>query len=642
MLSSLFTRRVIVLLSLISIITIGAEANNHFHTVYKLGVDAYLEERWSDCIAYLQNSVDMYFEMEQKNVKCRESCKNTSPVKSNFTYSDYYDNLDFYYNVVEEAFCIVKCKYDKMSGFPEPADIPANVNDEFQSRLPYDYLQICYFKLGDNQQAANFAYSFLLHHPKNTVMLENLKYYLSLENVLESELENVEAKPYQKPYMEGERYYQKKDFKKVIKSMKKCLKLYLKSEQECRVLCEGPYKPQDSQPDFILATADHFLYSLKCKNYCAEKLSFFNNIKHENFIPEIFNYLQFSYFKLTNNEETCKAVANFLTLLPKDEIMNQNKEFYLKKGVCSSDMFVAQKEIIEYEKRKAKEENVLKYIKEWSIFTEENEKKKSKNDLKTKIHHPSLQMLEWSQNEGFKLQMGDRELNGTLRFVADGFATEEECSDLINLANDGTLEGDGYKGKSPHTKNEKFLGLGISRLAELIKSKTIEPKQAKMLLDLSEKARVYVEKYFHLNGLYFDFTHLVCRTSLETSDDKRDDDLSHAIHSDNCIVQSDGSCNKNPPAYTWRDYSAILYLNDGFQGGDFFFSDHGYKKQAVVRPRCGRVVGFAADNWHGVNAVLKGQRCCLAMWFTLDPKHDEVSRSKAYSFIEEYTRHTEM
>lgn len=47
--------------------------------------------------------------------------------------------------------------------------------------------------------------------------------------------------------------------------------------------------------------------------------------------------------------------------------------------------------------------------------------------------------------------------------------------------------------------------------------------------------------------------------------------------------------------------------------------------QAEVQPRCGRVVGFGAgkDNPHGVRAVTKGQRCAVALWFTLDPAHEE-------------------
>lgn len=47
--------------------------------------------------------------------------------------------------------------------------------------------------------------------------------------------------------------------------------------------------------------------------------------------------------------------------------------------------------------------------------------------------------------------------------------------------------------------------------------------------------------------------------------------------------------------------------------------------QAEVQPQCGRAVGFSSgsENPHGVKAVTKGQRCAIALWFTLDPRHSE-------------------
>lgn len=47
--------------------------------------------------------------------------------------------------------------------------------------------------------------------------------------------------------------------------------------------------------------------------------------------------------------------------------------------------------------------------------------------------------------------------------------------------------------------------------------------------------------------------------------------------------------------------------------------------QAEVRPQCGRTVGFSSgsENPHGVKAVTRGQRCAIALWFTLDARHSE-------------------
>ena len=51
--------------------------------------------------------------------------------------------------------------------------------------------------------------------------------------------------------------------------------------------------------------------------------------------------------------------------------------------------------------------------------------------------------------------------------------------------------------------------------------------------------------------------------------------------------------------------------------------------QVSLQPKCGRIVGFNAGEYHGVKAVTKGQRCALAIWLTHDPNFKEISRAHA-------------
>lgn len=46
------------------------------------------------------------------------------------------------------------------------------------------------------------------------------------------------------------------------------------------------------------------------------------------------------------------------------------------------------------------------------------------------------------------------------------------------------------------------------------------------------------------------------------------------MHADNCNLQDNGDCLQESPAFTWRDYSAIMYLNSDFEGGQFVMTDH--------------------------------------------------------------------
>ncbi|KAJ9587062.1 hypothetical protein L9F63_019345, partial [Diploptera punctata] len=105
-------------------------------------------------------------------------------------------------------------------------------------------------------------------------------------------------------------------------------------------------------------------------------------------------------------------------------------------------------------------------------------------------------------------------------------------------------------------------------------------------------------------------------------------DMSHAIHADNCNLHESGECSRKPPAYTWRDFSAILYLNDNFEGGEFIFATDisARNVESTVKPRCGRLVGFSAgsENLHGVQGVQKGRRCAIGLWFTFNPIYEEI------------------
>ena len=61
------------------------------------------------------------------------------------------------------------------------------------------------------------------------------------------------------------------------------------------------------------------------------------------------------------------------------------------------------------------------------------------------------------------------------------------------------------------TRNVKFFFV-----LQLAREKKVTKKAARLFLDMSEKGRHLVETYFDLKEpLYFDYTHLVCRTALD-------------------------------------------------------------------------------------------------------------------------------
>jgi hypothetical protein len=58
--------------------------------------------------------------------------------------------------------------------------------------------------------------------------------------------------------------------------------------------------------------------------------------------------------------------------------------------------------------------------------------------------------------------------------------------------------------------------LTIFLIFQLVKERTVLPETLHLFLDASEHSRLLVEKYLNLTRpLYFDYTHLVCRTAVD-------------------------------------------------------------------------------------------------------------------------------
>ncbi|XP_009696413.1 PREDICTED: prolyl 3-hydroxylase 3, partial [Cariama cristata] len=236
--------------------------------------------------------------------------------------------------------------------------------------------------------------------------------------------------------------------------------------------------------------------------------------------------------------------------------------------------------------------------------------------------------------EGIAVTMDSRRMNGTQRVVFDRVLTESECKDLLRLTKAAGEAGDGYRARrSPHTPHERFEGLTVLKAVQLAQNGDVDWRDAKLLLQASEKSRKIIESYFTPGKkLHFSFTHLVCRTAVDEEQEGRMD-LSHPVHADNCLLDPEGQeCWREPPAYVYRDYSGILYLNDDFQGGGLFFTEMDtVTVTAEVHPKCGRLVAFSSgkENPHGVWAVSRGRRCAIALWYTHSREHAEQERVKA-------------
>uniref|UniRef100_A0A669DI84 procollagen-proline 3-dioxygenase n=1 Tax=Oreochromis niloticus TaxID=8128 RepID=A0A669DI84_ORENI len=657
--------------------------NHPYDFLFDTAVEAYYKGDWLSVILNMEKALKNKATLRKVKAQCRQSCANQTafgepvaglgvPIPGTGSVED----LGFFQKILKRADCVNSCETEKV-GAPSLHLVSEEIELEFKKRSPYNYLQVAYFKINKLPKAVAAANTFFLTNPDHMEMRQNLDYYRMMAGVQEDDFKDLEARPHMAQFLLGKSYYSDDSFILAAEHFESAVDEYFIADKECRVLCEGAYNYDgynymEYSADLFQSMSDHYLQVLSCKQHCAVELALTagRDKPFEDFLPSHFNYLQFSYYNTEKYEKAIECAKTYLLFHPEDEVMNQNLNYY--SAVLGEDKAAAisarqvqlhcsllEKELLYFgyeafgitfvdpdswtpedvmpkklrEKQKAERETAARITEEIGNLMKEienlvEEKKKDSSEMAKIIVPQEDGALLYSD---IKVTMTSKQLNGSQRVLLDGVITDEECRELHRLSNTAALKGDGYRGRpSPHSPSEMFQGVTVLKAVKLGQDGKVPLKSARLFFDLSEKVRKVLESYFRLDTpLYFTYSHLVCRSAIDEKQEDRKD-MSHPVHVDNCVLVSEvNECVKEPPAYTYRDYSAILYLNEDFEGGEFIFTELDAKTvTAEVHPKCGRMVGFGAgkENPHGVKAVTRGQRCAVALWFTLDPAHEEKVR----------------
>uniref|UniRef100_UPI00398EB076 prolyl 3-hydroxylase 1 n=1 Tax=Pristiophorus japonicus TaxID=55135 RepID=UPI00398EB076 len=655
-----------------------------YDRLFSAAVEAYYRSDWQGVIINMERALQNQVALRRTKIRCRAHCAHKAGFAISGGGQDFFFDMNFFNTVLRKADCLRECEDAKLGPY-SMHQISEELLLEFHKRTPYNYLQMAYFKIKKLDKAVAAAHTFYVVNPEHLEMRQNLEYYKLMAGVKDTDFKDLEAKPHMEAFRTGVRLYTDEQFQPAIGYLENALVEYFKADTECRALCEGPYNYEgynymEYNADLFQAITDHYIQVLNCKQNCVIELASRPDRETpiDEFLPAHFDYLQFAYYNSENYSQAIECAKTYLLFHPNDEVMNQNLRYYqavlgeeqakhlthreymqtyINNSLLEKELLYFANEIFGVmfidpdkwtpenvmpvklkEKQKVERETAARITEEIGNLMKEienlvDEKTKESSEIEKIVREGGPVLYDEVQ-----AVMNAKLLNGTQRVVLDGVITDKECEELRYLSNAAASMGDGYQGKlSPHTPNERFQGVTVLKALKLSQRGRIPIKTAKLFYDITEKVRRIIESYFRMeNPLYFSYTHLVCRTAVEGTQENRAD-LSHSIHVDNCILNSEAlECRKEHPAYTERDYSAILYLNHDFEGGDFIFTEIDAKViTATVKPKCGRAVGFSsgAENPHGVQAVTKGQRCGVALWFTLDPRHKERERIEADDLV---------
>ncbi|XP_050314394.1 prolyl 3-hydroxylase 1-like [Anthonomus grandis grandis] len=344
------------------VLYVGLISANEPETVayfYEKGVEAYLEERYPQCVEKLEAALKRYRYLTKSTQHCRLKCKHDHENEAPF-YPENIDDLQFFEKNLKITLCILRCKARNSDNSEY---LGGELEKIFEERKPYEYLNLCYYKINDKQKAASAAFTFLVAHPNHPVMSKNLDQYSQMPEVDMKDIINFEAEDYVYLYAYGADAYEKKDWNSVINHMEESLVSYLQAEDECRAHCEGPFNP-GWHPDFIPAIANHFSFVLKCKRKCASLLGTLNGEKYDDLLASHYHYLQYAYFKKGNMPAACQAVSSYLLLIPDDITMLENMKYYAKLPKVLDEYFQPREEAVHYTQRDTYERKILEFIKD--------------------------------------------------------------------------------------------------------------------------------------------------------------------------------------------------------------------------------------------------------------------------------------
>ncbi|XP_048151518.1 prolyl 3-hydroxylase 3 [Corvus hawaiiensis] len=629
-----------------------------FDLLYADGVRAYLARDWARAAELLQRALHSYAGLRAARRACRAACAREEP----FPGGPGGWEAALLGPVLQRAGCLQRCLGRRLRPAPSAHRASRAVRRDFERREPYNYLQVAFFQLKKLDQAVSAAHTFFVANPQHLQMREDIEKYRRMSGVKSDSFRDLEATPHWEAYETGVQHYDADEYLQAVARLEESLSEALSALEECRALCEGPWEDEDEeekmQPGLYEAIAAHYIQVLKCRQQCVLEIATKPGriSATEDFIPSHLDLLQFAYSQVGNQTLAAECAASYLLFYPMDEpTLEKMKQYRTELG---EDAAVAARQSIQhYVQRSLMEKKLIYYAVEhlgetfndpdlWTPdeLIPENLKEKHREDQE-KQKQETLDVEERGKRgplpfEGIAVTMDSQQMNGTQRVVFDRVLTESECKDLLRLTKAAGEAGDGYRARrSPHTPHERFEGLTVLKAMQLAQNGDVEWRDARLLLQASEKSRKIIESYFTPGKkLHFSFTHLVCRTAVDGEQEGRMD-LSHPVHADNCLLDPEGQeCWKEPPAYVYRDYSGILYLNDDFQGGGLFFTEmDSVTVTAEVHPKCGRLVAFSSgkENPHGVWAVSRGRRCAVALWYTHSQEHAEQERVKAEELMKQ-------
>jgi len=115
-----------------------------YDQLYESGLSAHDQQLWFECSSLMHRAVNARRAYWDSVVECRSQCSSLHPFVD-IAPENLLDPL-YVYRASQRSKCIEDCKRSKFGGQPD-VSYNAELEEAFDKLVPYDYLQICAYKV---------------------------------------------------------------------------------------------------------------------------------------------------------------------------------------------------------------------------------------------------------------------------------------------------------------------------------------------------------------------------------------------------------------------------------------------------------------------------------------------------------------
>lgn len=113
-----------------------------YDLLYDNAVQAFYNSDYNDVVRYMEGALSSHAEARRTRVRCRLRCQDQHPFDETFS------DLRFSDVVLRRAACMNRCIEEKL-GSQSLHKVSEDVVQDFNRRIPYNYLQLAYQKVGE-------------------------------------------------------------------------------------------------------------------------------------------------------------------------------------------------------------------------------------------------------------------------------------------------------------------------------------------------------------------------------------------------------------------------------------------------------------------------------------------------------------